>query len=45
MGNKAIDINKDKNTKGQIKGKEKVPAKYFLALLIDLKLSYNKLIT
>ena len=42
MGNKAIDINKDKNTKGQIKGKEKVPAKYFLVLLMDLKLSHDK---
>ena len=42
MGDKAIDINKDKNIKGQIKGKKKVPAKYFLALLIDLKLSHNK---
>ena len=42
MGNKAIDINEDKNIKGQIKGKEKVPAKYFSALLIDLKLSHDK---
>ena len=37
-----MDINEDENIKGQIKGKEKVPAKHFLALLIDFKLSHNK---
>ena len=38
MDNRAID----KNTKGQIESKKKVPTKYFLALFMDLKLSYNK---
>jgi len=42
MGDKAMDINKDKNTKGQTKGKEKVPAKHFSASLMDLKLSHDK---
>ena len=42
MGDKAMDINEDKNIKEQIKGKKKVPTKRFSASLIDLKLSHNK---